>query len=206
MCDMSRSRSRRLRLTPGAVIDCAGVRAWMIAVGLVVAAASRARAGEGNDLGADAVVVAPYGDWATHAGVGLGADARLRVPLTADTTFTARLAGIAHLPATMDVGGLPATTRVLEFPLLGGVRYQVTSPGRLRGFALGELGVIFRRTDVELGGAHDDDVKIVFGCALGAGIGFDRYEATVAVWLPDLAEIDHTAGAIVSVGAAFASW
>jgi len=160
----------------------------------------------GNDIGADAVVVVPYGDWATHTAVGFGASARVRVPLTSDTTITARLAGIAHLPRTIDIAGAPATTRVLEFPLLGGARYRVSGPGRLRGFAFGELGVIFRRTDVEFGGAHDADVKIVFGSALGAGVSFDRFEVTVAVWLPDLAEVDHTAGAIITAGGAFASW
>jgi hypothetical protein len=182
------------------------VRVWLaVVVGLALAGRS-ARADLGNDVGADAVVVVPYGDWAAHTNVGLGAAARVRVPLTSDTTITARVAAIAHLGRDVDIAGATATTHVLEFPLLGGVRYRVSGPGRVRGFVFGELGIIFRRTDVAFAGAHDDDVKIVFGSALGAGVALDRFELTAAVWLPDLAEVDHTAGAIVSVGGAFASW
>ena len=190
------------------MVGCAvpQVRVWLVVLaGLAVDRTAWAD-DLGTDLGADAIVVVPYGDWATRTAVGFGASARVRVPISSDTTVTARLTGIAHLPRTLDIAGAPATARVLEFPLLGGARYRVTGPGRLRGFAFGELGVIFRRTDVEFGGAHDADVKIVFGSALGAGVSFDRFEVTVAVWLPDLAEVDHTAGAIVSAGGAFARW
>ena len=118
---------------------------------------------DGNDVGADAIVIAPFGDWADQTGVGLGGDVRVRVPLGDYTTITARAGGVAHLGKTMDVGGAPATTTILEFPLLGGARYYVSAPGRLRGFFTGEVGFVFRRTDVAIAGAHDHDLKVVFG-------------------------------------------
>lgn len=170
------------------------LRAALIVI--VLAAPAAADPALRNDVGADAIVVVPIGGWRDEAGVGLGAGARVRVPLSDDVTITARFAGVAHLPAT--VSG--TRTSVIEFPLLGGARYHVSDPGKIRGFFAGEVGVVFRRTDVELAGLHDSDTDIVFGSLLGAGVELGRFEVAASVWLADLAALDDAVGVMVTAG------
>jgi len=149
-----------------------------------------------NDLGADAVVVLPLGAWRDEAGVGFGAGVRVRVPLSADLTITARLAGIGHL-ARERAG---TETTVVMFPLLGGARYHVSDPGRVRGFFHGEVGVVVRRTDVAIAGLHDSDTDLVFGSALGGGVSLGRFEVTASAWLSDLAALDDAVGVMLTAG------
>jgi hypothetical protein len=156
----------------------------------------------GNDVAADAVLVVPFADWAKETGVGAGASARLRVPLSPYTTITARLAAIWHAPH--DDGAL--TVGLVELPLVGGVRYYVTAPGPARAFLAGEVGVVLQRGTIAQGGATDAAWRFVFGSSLGAGVEVDRYELTASVWLPDVAHVDNAAAAMITVGASFGAW
>jgi hypothetical protein len=156
----------------------------------------------GNDVAADAVLVVPFADWAQQIGVGAGASARLRVPMSPFTTITARVAAIWHAPH--DDGAL--TVGLLELPLLGGVRYYVTDPGEARAFLAGEVGVVLQRGTLAQGGATDAQWRFVFGSSLGAGVEYGRWELAASVWLPDVAHVEDAAAAMVTVGASFASW
>lgn len=176
------------------------MRAALIAVLLAPAIAHADP--EGDVASADAIVVAPFGDWARSTGVGGGIAAGVRVPLTAFTSITARAGAIAHLP--VDDAGL--RVELVELPLGGGARYYVTEPGRLRAFLAGDAGVVVRRTSISAAGATDVEWKLVFASSLGAGVELDRWELGAAIWLPDLAHVEHAAAAMITAGATFAAW
>jgi hypothetical protein len=169
---------------------------------MLAPALARAEPDEQAHAAADAIVVAPFGDWMHEAGAGGGAAVRVDVPTGAYTTITARVGAIAHAPvddAGMRVG-------LVELPLGGGARYYVTEPRRVRAFLAGDVGVVVRRTSVSAAGATDVEWKIVFGSSLGAGVVVDRWELGAAIWLPDLAHVEHAAAAMITAGATFASW
>jgi hypothetical protein len=173
-----------------------------LAIAILVPAIARAEPDVQGSAAADAVVVAPFGDWARQAGVGGGALVRVDVPISAYTTITARAGAIAH--ATADDAGM--RVGLDELPLGGGARYFVTEPRRVRAFLAGDVGVVVRRTALGAAGATDVEWKIVFGSSLGAGVVVDRWELGAAIWLPDLAHVEHAAAAMVTAGATFASW
>jgi hypothetical protein len=145
--------------------------------------------------------VLPLDGWRDTAGPGFGGAVRLAVPLGGALTVTARVGAVAHLPATTTLPGVGATTtETLAFPLLGGARYAVSEPGWARGYFFGDVGVVFRRTDVAIGGLRDSDTDIVFASLLGAGVQLGRWDVTAAVWLADLADLDDAIGVRAAVG------
>ena len=155
-----------------------------------------------EDGAVDATVVAPFGDWAKETGVGAGATARVRVPLSDFTAITAR-AGLVWHAAASD-GAL--TVRRVELPLIGGVRYYVTAPARARAWLAGEAGVVLERASITQGAATDDEWRFVFGSSLGAGVELDGWELGASIWLPDLAHVDRAAAAMIAIGCVFARW
>ena len=173
-----------------------------IAASLLVPAIAHADPPLGNDVAADAVLVVPFGGWSQQTGIGAGASVRLRVPMSAYTTITARLAAIWHAPETD--GAL--TIGLVELPLVGGARYYVTEPGAARAFLAGEVGVVLQRGTIAQGGATDAQWRFVFGSSLGAGVELGRWELAASVWLPDVAHVDDAAAAMITAGASFASW
>ncbi|MCB9560693.1 MAG: hypothetical protein H6708_09820 [Kofleriaceae bacterium] len=122
------------------------------------------------------------------------------MPLGDDATITARFSGVWHLPADVDAGGLTAEAHLLEWPLVGGVRYHVSDPGAVRGYFFGEVGVVLRRTDLVVAGLHDSDFDIAFAAALGAGVELGRVDVHVSAWLADLDRLDDSIGVTVAVG------
>jgi len=66
---------------------------------------------------------------------------------------------------------------------------------------LGEVGLVFRRVDVEAGTISDASARIRLASALGAAIELDRFDVRAAVWFADLSDLDHEIGVIASIGA-----
>ena len=157
----------------------------------------------GNDLRVVAVANLPVEGWAEVAGLGLGATVVLGVPVARDTSVSVRAGAVVHLPVTTSLG---ARTRLIEIPFLGGARYRVAERGSVRGFLMGEVGVIVARTDVTVAGLSDDDTDVRFGSVLGAGFEVGRVELTAAAWLADLSDLDHGIGFSLTAGARLGSW
>ncbi|MBK9032362.1 MAG: hypothetical protein IPL61_13800 [Myxococcales bacterium] len=151
-------------------------------------------------LGVDGVV--PFAAWDQVAGLGAGGSLTVAVAVAPAIDVTARVAVIGHAAVTTD--GL--TSRVLEAPIVGGVRYQVAELGRAHGFAFGEVGLAARRTTVAIANVREHDSSVGFAAAIGGGVGYGRVDLRVAAWLADLGDLDHGVGVTAAVDVALVRW
>ena len=159
---------------------------------------ARVAAAEPREVGVDATLGVPLSPWIHATGIGGGGSVWLHVRVTPLVEVTSRLGAIVHADrAVPDVPG--ARSRLSEIPLVGGARYRVTD-GDLRGYLEGEVGLVFRRVDVDVQGLSDNSARIRFASSLGAAIEVDRVDVRAAVWLADLADLDHEIGVLVSAG------
>jgi hypothetical protein len=168
-----------------------------------LAVARVASAAPVKTLGVDATLSIPLSPWIHDAGIGGGGSVWLHVPITDLVEVTARLGATVH--ADRPVGSISpgARVRLSEIPLLGGARYRLTD-GTVRGYLEGEVGLIFRRVDVDVQGLTDDSARIRLASSLGVAIEVaDRFELRGAVWLADLSDLDGEIGIVVSAGASF---
>ena len=173
--------------------------ALSIAIALGGVASAEPRDPIGPSLGVDATLGIPLSPWRHDTGLGGGGSVWLHRPVTELVDITARLGAIVH--ASRPIAGVAgASSRLSEIPLVGGARYRVTD-GAVRGFLEGEVGLVFRRVDVDAGGVTDDSARIRLASALGAAVELDRFDVRAAVWLADLSDLDHEIGVVVSVGA-----
>lgn len=180
-------------------------RPLVIAVALVAQAAAAdpiAAVVIDKTVGVDATLSLPLSPWIHATGIGGGGSVWLHVPVTELVEISARLGATVH--ADREVGAIApgARQRLSEIPLLGGARYRLTD-GIVRGYLEGEVGLIFRRVDVDVKGLSDDSARIRLASSLGAAIEIDRFELRGAIWLADLADLDNEIGIVVSVGARF---
>lgn len=177
-------------------------RPLVIAVALVAQAAAADPVDHIKTVGVDATLSLPLSPWIHATGIGGGGSVWLHVPVTELVEVTARLGATVH--ADREVGAISpgARQRLSEIPLLGGARYRLTD-GVVRGYLEGEVGLIFRRVDVDVQGLSDDSARIRLASSLGAAIEIDRFELRGAIWLADLADLDNEIGIVVSVGARF---
>ncbi|HEY0253975.1 MAG TPA: hypothetical protein VGC41_20735 [Kofleriaceae bacterium] len=168
--------------------------------GLLVVATAHAE--PEKSVGVDATLAIPLSPWNQATGIGGGGSVWLHLPVTGLVEVTARLGATVH--GQRDVGPISPTARqrLSEIPLLGGARYRLTD-GPVRGYLEGEVGLIFRRVDVDVKGITDDSARIRLASSLGAALEIDRFEVRGAVWLADLSDLDSEIGIIVSVGARF---
>ncbi len=168
----------------------------------VVARVAAADPAPAKHLGVDATLSVPLSPWIHATGIGGGGSVWLHVPVTPLVEITARLGATVH--ADRPIGDLApgARSRLSEVPLLGGARYRLTD-GIVRGYLEGEVGLIFRRVDVDVKGLTDDSARIRLASSLGAAIEVDRFELRGAVWLADLSNLNDDIGVIASVGARF---
>jgi hypothetical protein len=153
-------------------------------------------------LGVDATLSIPLSPWIHATGIGGGGSVWLHLPVTPLVEVTARLGATVH--ADRPIGDIApgARSRLSEVPLLGGARYRLTD-GLVQAYLEGEVGLIFRRVDVDVKGLTDDSARIRLASSLGAAIEVDRFELRAAVWLADLSELNDDIGVIVSAGARF---
>jgi hypothetical protein len=170
------------------------MRLWLTSA-LCVA---RVAAAEPRELGVDATLGVPLSPWIHATGVGGGGSVWLHVRVTPLVEVTSRLGAIVH--AERGVTGVPgARARLSEIPLVGGARIRLTD-GDVKAYFEGEVGLVFRRVDVDVAGLSDNSARIRFASSLGAAIDVDRCDVRAAVWLADLADLDHEIGVLVSVG------
>ena len=182
-----------------------------------------------KSVGVDATLSLPLSPWIHATGIGGGGSVWLHLPVTDLVEVTARLGATVHAgrplgantpgaraplaaiprrrgraPAARPSGDISpgARSRLSEIPLLGGARYRLTD-GAVRGYLEGEVGLIFRRVDVDVGGLTDNSARIRLASSLGAAIEVDRFDLRAAVWLADLSDLDREIGVIVSAGARF---
>ncbi len=167
---------------------------WLLAARLVAAEPMK-------QVGVDATLSIPLSPWIHETGFGGGGSIWLHLPVAQFVDVTARLGAIVHADRPID--RYPdARARISEVPLLGGARFQLTD-GSVRGYLEGEVGLIFRRVDVDVLGLTDDSARIRLASSLGAAVEVDRFELRAAVWLADLSDLDHDIGIVVSAGARF---
>ena len=156
----------------------------------LVCAAARA---DPKQLGVDATLSLPLSPWQQSTGDGGGGSMWLHVPISPLVEVTARLGAIVH--AERPVAGVAeADERLSEIPLVGGARYRLTD-GAVRGYLEGEVGVVFRRVDVDVANVTDDSARIRLASSLGAAIELDRFDLRAAVWFADLFRISITRSA-----------
>ncbi|HEY6033469.1 MAG TPA: hypothetical protein VIV58_04395 [Kofleriaceae bacterium] len=155
-----------------------------------------------KSVGVDATLSVPLSPWIHATGIGGGGSIWLHLPVTDLVEVTARLGATVH--ADRPIGDISpgARSRLSEIPLLGGARYRLTD-GTVRGYLEGEVGLIFRRVDVDVLGLTDNSARIRLASSLGAAIEVDRFDLRAAVWLADLSDLDGEIGVIVSAGARF---
>ncbi|MEO8550629.1 MAG: hypothetical protein ABI678_11670 [Kofleriaceae bacterium] len=153
-------------------------------------------------LGVDATLSIPLSPWIHDAGIGGGGSVWLHVPITELVEVTARLGATVHADRPVGAIAPGARVRLSEIPLLGGARYRLTD-GAVRGYLEGEVGLIFRRVDVDAQGLTDDSARIRLASSLGVAIEVNRLELRGAVWLADLSDLDREIGIVVSAGAWF---
>jgi hypothetical protein len=156
-------------------------------------------------VGVDATLSLPLSPWIHATGDGGGGSIWLHVPVTDLVEVTARLGATVHADRPVGAISPDARARLSEIPLLGGARYRLTD-GTVRGYLEGEVGLIFRRVDVDVQGLTDDSARIRLASSLGAAVEVDRFELRSAVWLADLSDLDHEIGIVLSVGARFYSF
>jgi hypothetical protein len=174
-------------------------------VKLIVALLAVARVASAEPIksvGVDATLSIPLSPWIHATGYGGGGSIWLHLPVTELVEVTARLGATVH--ADRPIGDIApgARARLSEIPLLGGARYRL-SDGSVRGYLEGEVGLIFRRVDVDVRGLTDNSARIRLASSLGGAVEIDRFDLRAAVWLADLSDLDGEIGVIVSAGARF---
>jgi hypothetical protein len=129
-------------------------------------------------IAVDGAAVVPVGDWSDGAGIGIGALARLTIPMTPKIAITARAGLIFHLAKDF----MGSDSQTTEVPLLGGVRYLFTP--KLYGAA--ELGLVYLRTSLSSDGGGSmtgSDTKLGFSAAAGYRAG--KLDLRAGLYFPD---------------------
>jgi hypothetical protein len=146
-------------------------------------------------LGIDAVAVLPVGDYADVARFGIGATARLEIPVGAGFV-TGRLGAIFH--QVNDNGGLTDAASLTLIPAYVGYRYPL---GQL--YVAGELGITFAYASVDTpyGSMSDSDSEL--GLALMAGVRHGALDVRAGLFAPDA---DDALGVLASAGYDFAAF
>lgn len=128
-------------------------------------------------IAVDGAAIVPVGDWSDGAGIGIGALARLTVPVAAKIAITGHAGLIYHLSK----GSMGADAQTIEVPILGGVRYAFTP----KIYAAGELGLVYLRTSISSGGSSMSGSDTKLGLAFAAGYRTGKLEARAGLYFPD---------------------
>ncbi len=156
-----------------------------------------------KQAGLDGTFAVPFAPWSNATGPAGGGSLWLRVPVAPLADVTLRVGAMVH--GLQPVMGTMAHARLSEIPLLGGARYRVID-GALRAYFEGEVGLVFRRTDVDVGAMSDSTAPIRLASSLGVALEYDRFILRADVWLADLSDLDHAIGMTVSLGARVITW
>ena len=181
------------------------VRRWRhhrrahLAVALLACGTSRAD----KQAGLEATLAVPFAPWRNAVGPAAGGSLWLRVPAAPLVDVTLRVGAMVHGDAP--VMGTLARARLSEIPLLAGARYRATD-GALRVVFEGEVGLVFARTDVDLGMASESSAPIRLASSLGVALEYDRFSLRADAWLADLSNLDQAIGVTLSLGARVIRW
>jgi len=170
---------------------------------LAVALLSAGTARADKQAGLDGTVMMPFAPWSNATGTAGGGSLWLRVPAAPLVDVTLRVGAMVH--GLEPVTGTMAHARLSEIPLLGGARYRATD-GPVRAYFEGEVGLVFARTDVDVGAISDSTAPIRLASSLGVALEYDRFVLRADVWLADLSDLDHAIGVTVSLGARVIRW
>ncbi len=153
-----------------------------IALGVLCAAAGVAHAettvvsAKKNEIGADAAVALPVGDFADGAGFGFGAMARYQRRILPKLRVTGRAGYVHHLEKN--------NVTVYEVPFLAGIKYDFHAGGTAL-YAGTELGFNLVGASIEGGGGGSET-----NLAMGAGVGWEagKLDVRAQIFLPDVGD------------------
>jgi len=145
-------------------------------------------------LAVDALGIVPIGDYGEVATLGVGASARLEVPMERGFV-TGRFGAIFH---AMDdrVGD----SSWMMFPAFAGYRYPVHANGT---YVAGELGLTYSRFAIETAFGKMSDSSTELGLAVTAGMRRGALDVRGGLFAPS---IDDAWGLILSAGYDFAAF
>lgn len=144
-------------------------------------------------LAVDALGIVPIGDYGEVATLGIGASARLEVPMERGFV-TGRFGAIFHAMDERFDGSW------MMFPLFAGYRYQVHPNGA---YVAGELGLTYSRFSMETAFGKMSDSSTEVGLALTAGMRRGALDVRGGLFAPS---IDDAWGLILSAGYDFAAF
>ena len=148
-------------------------------------------------LGIDALAVLPVGDYAEVATFGVGAAARLEIPIGPVGGFvTGRLGAIFH--AINDQGGLVDNASLTLIPVYVGYRYPLGTF-----YLAGELGITFAHASVDTDFGTMSDTDSELGFALMAGARHGALDLRAGLFAPDASD---AVGVMASAGYDFAAF
>ncbi len=166
----------------------------------LAATAGGASADSTKTLGIDGGIALPTGDWGDVAGVGLGALARLEMPLSPKLTLAARLGYLHHTSKEGDQGD----TSTSEIPLFSGARYTFSGgeeEGAAQIYGAAELGLVISRFSVDVeGGESMSDSNTNLGMTLGAGYRTGKLDLRANLLFPDIGELGDVMAVMATVG------
>ncbi len=163
---------------------------------LAAFAAAPAAADTIRTIGIDGGSVLPTGDWGDSAGLGLGALARMEMPLAPKLTLSARLGYFHHLSKESD--GTESSTS--EIPLFTGVRYQFSGTEAAQLYGAAELGFVIARISLENNGQSMSDSDTNLGMSLGGGYRKGKLDLRANLFFPDVGELGDALGLMATVG------
>lgn len=151
------------------------------------AAPAQGAVGSGFSVGVDITTTVPFLEWAEDSGLGIGAlvyGAYTALPVV---HFTARV-GYVH-------GFQKGPKSIAHFPLLLGVKvYPVKALGL---YAAVEGGPVWNQRTVS---AEGQGFNTNWGATGGVGFTFGPVDGRVAVFMPDLVNVDKMLGLIMTIG------
>jgi hypothetical protein len=163
------------------------VMAAAVAMMILGAAPARAAVFPGVSVGVDVSTTVPFLEWAEDSGFGIGALAYGAYTALPVVHFTARV-GYIH-------GFQKGPKSIAHIPLLLGIKvYPVTALGL---YAAVEAGPVWNQRTVS---AEGQGFQTNWGATGGIGFTFGPVDGRVAVFMPDLVNVDKMLGLLISVG------
>jgi hypothetical protein len=150
-----------------------------------------------NKLGLDAAFVLPVDEYADGVDAAFGLFGRLEFEIDPRLAVTARLGFLYHL---VEDPGLGVDFSLVMFPVLGGIRYNLSSTGE-GGFLGAELGINYIRVSVSGMGIDTSDSETKFTLNLGAGFRTGQLSFMGSLFLtPDVGDETNLVGLMATIG------
>jgi len=163
------------------------VTATAVVIMILGAAPAQALVIPGFSVGVDIATTVPFLEWAEDSGLGIGALAYGAYTALPVVHFTARV-GYIH-------GFQRGPKSIAHIPLLVGV---MVYPAKALGlYAAVEAGPVWSQRTVS---SEGQGFQTNWGASGGVGFTFGPVDGRVAVFMPDLVNIDKMLGMLISVG------